>query len=61
MKEATGLMTIMSYIEPVYMSDDDNYVFTNATVFHLCGDALTDSVDKVRNHYHLTGKFLGDT
>ena len=31
---------------------------TNATVCHLCERPLTDD-DKVRNHCHLTGKFLG--
>ena len=40
------------------MSDADNRSFSNSLVCHLCEKPLADG-DKVRNHCHLTRRFLG--
>ena len=48
----------MRTIVPMTMSDRDVLSFTNAVVCHRCEKPLTDD-DKVRNHCHLTGRYLG--
>ena len=58
-KEARELMNVIRCAMPMNMTDDDNVAFDNASVCHLCEKPLTDVGDKVRNHCHRTGKFLG--
>lgn len=43
---------------PLTMSARDEISFANAVVCHLCEKPLTDE-DKVQNHCHMTGRFLG--
>ena len=57
-KDALLLQSIMRQITPLTMSDDDNDAYKEATICHLCNQPLPND-DKVRNHCHRTGKFLG--
>lgn len=57
-KESQRLMNIIRYNVPIDMTDADNNTFASASVCHLCELPLSED-DKVKNHCHLTGKFLG--
>jgi hypothetical protein len=46
-----------NFIEPIRMTAVDDHSFQNATHCHLCKKPITD--EKVRNHCHITGQYLG--
>ena len=41
------------------LTREDEIEFQNSTLCHLCETEIEDPEEKVRNHDHLTGKFLG--
>ena len=45
-------------VEMILTREDENE-FQNSTMCHLCDSEIDDPEEKVRNHDHLTGKFLG--
>ena len=44
---------------PLRTTEDDERVFQNATTWHLCKKSIEHEWDKVRNHDHVTGEYLG--
>ena len=56
--EERELFRIIRSIVPMTMSNRDLLSFANALVCHLCEEPLNE-IDKVRNHCHLTGRYLG--
>ncbi len=51
------LLTFISRNLSLTMSEDDEDVFENTTICHICQGKL--GFDKVRDHDHITGLFLG--
>ena len=43
----------------IIMSSEDENQFQNSSICHLCETEIVDPEEKVRNHDHLTGKYLG--
>ena len=44
---------------PLRMTEEDEREFQNPTACHLCKQNVEREGDKVRNHYHVTGEYLG--
>ena len=45
--------------KPLKMTEQDEKIFEKENICHLCEEEIFDDEDKVRNHDHVTGKFLG--
>ena len=53
----SDLLAVLNRNEPINMGLDDEKTFTEAEVCHICDLLLLH--DKVRDHCHITGDFLG--
>ena len=51
------LLEKLRNVEPIQMTPIDQLNFNNATICHICKEAL--ELNKVRDHCHLTGKYVG--
>lgn len=49
------------YFKPMHITEEEEHEFQNAILCHLCKEPFVKEniKDKVRNHCHLTGKYLG--
>ena len=57
LKEEENILSILSKVEPMSLTPDEEKTFKNAKLCHVCGDRL--GADSVRDHCHITGKFRG--
>ncbi|VDI33244.1 Hypothetical predicted protein [Mytilus galloprovincialis] len=57
MKEQEEIEQRFKHCEPMIMSGSDWQSFKKATLCHICKKELADI--RVRDHYHVTGKFRG--
>ena len=53
------LLATLSQYETLTMSVLDEQTFQDTTHCHICEESLEDEEDKVRDHCHITGDFLG--
>lgn len=57
LNEAKELVPFLKKNEPIHMTEEDEVSFKNATDCHLCRKPLGE--DRVRNHDHLSGEYIG--
>jgi hypothetical protein len=59
LKEEEEIMKLLKRIEPMEASEEVEEQFEEATHCHICGSAFNSSLEKVRNHDHISGKLFG--
>ncbi|VDI00401.1 Hypothetical predicted protein [Mytilus galloprovincialis] len=58
MREQWYIKDILSHIEPLVMTDEDEDKFQTATHYHICEKPFTSSTIRCKDHNHLTGAFV---
>ena len=60
MREESYIKNILSEIEPMQMTEQDEHCFQNSKQCHICKRNFIEGLDiKVRDHCHISGKFRG--
>ena len=59
LQEETNIMCLLRKIEPMHLNLAIEEEFKRATHCSICGLVFKDKFEKVRNHDHITGDFLG--
>ena len=57
--DANELREMLKNITPMQISEEEQTQYNQETICHLCRKEIQDRGDKLRNHDHLTGQFLG--
>ena len=62
MREELYINNILSEIEPMQMTEQDEHCLQNSKQCHICERNFIEGIDiKVRDHCHISGKFRGAT